>query len=132
MTESWEAEIVRESKALEMEHTYQVGLIDSLLGALETDDRQAADALFSQLLDASNLHFGGEEVMMRQHSFPQYGSHIEEHRRMVEALQDLLVRHAGGEALKDQVIAVRGWFSGHIQRMDRQFASHMAGYPSDE
>jgi len=132
MSQTWEAEIVREAKELEKEHTYQVGLIDSLLGALETDDHQAAAALFGQLLDASNLHFGDEEILMRQHSYPRYGAHVEEHRRMVEALQDLVQRFGAGEQLHDQVTAVRGWFAGHIQRMDREFASHLAGYPSGE
>jgi hemerythrin-like metal-binding protein len=132
MSQPWEAEIVRESKELEVEHTYQVGLIDGLLGALERGDRAGADAQFSTLLDASNLHFGDEEVMMRQHSYPKYGAHTEEHRRMIEALQDLMQRHAAGEQLADQVTAVRGWFAGHIARMDREFSSHMAGYPMAE
>lgn len=130
MSQTWEAEIVREAHELDKEHTYQVGLIDSLLGALETGDQAAATKLFSQLLDVSNLHFGDEEVLMRQHSYPKYGAHIEEHRRMVEALQDLVQRFSAGEQLHDQVTAVRGWFAGHIQRMDREFSSHMAGYPS--
>ncbi len=132
MSQSWEAEIARESAELDREHTYQVGLIDSLLGAMETGDRPAAVKLFGQVLDASNIHFGDEEVLMRQHSYPKYGAHIEEHRRMVEALQDLVQRFTNGEQLHEQVTAVRGWFAGHIQRMDREFSAHLSGRPAKD
>jgi hemerythrin-like metal-binding protein len=126
MSEAWDAEIARELQELETEHGYQAGLIDKLLGALETDDKLAANALFDQLLDVTSIHFADEQVLMRQHSYPIYGAHLDEHRRMVEALQDLINRNGAGEKLNDEVIAVRGWFASHIAHMDREFTTHIA------
>ena len=125
MSEAWDAEIAREMRELDTEHGYQVGLIDKLLGALETDDKPVVNALFDQLLDVTSIHFADEQVLMRQHSYPIYAAHLDEHRRMVEALQDLINRNGTGEKLNDEVIAVRGWFASHIAHMDREFAVHI-------
>jgi hemerythrin len=126
MTSTWEAELLRKANQLEIEHAYQVRLLDDLLRALETGDREAVGPLLGQVLDASNFHFGEEEVLMRQHSYPGSGAHTEAHRQMIAALQGLAARHSSGALTLAEVSEVRGRFVGHIQTLDREAAAYLA------
>jgi hemerythrin-like metal-binding protein len=119
-TTPWQREAEAAALSIDREHGLQLGLVDQLLASLEQNPNETP-ARFEDLLTTSDVHFASEEVLMRQHSYPKYGAHVEEHRRLVEALQDLLQRQARSEPMQEKVIALRRWLSAHIGGMDREF-----------
>ncbi len=111
--------------AVDGEHGVQLRLVDALHEAIVGGEpREQVRELLDRLLLLSDMHFGSEEVLMRFHAYPRYGTHVEEHRRLLDHLRNMRLRHAQGE---DGVLLVRElgrWLAAHVGGMDRDFAEH--------
>jgi hemerythrin-like metal-binding protein len=110
------------------EHGVQVQLLEALQAALSSGaDRGQAEEVLDRLLVFSDMHFGSEELLMRLHSYPRYGQHVDEHRRLIETLRGIQVRIQQGQQPAPLVSDLRQWLVGHITGMDRDFAEHASG-----
>jgi len=113
---------------LDGEHGVQVQLVEALQAALTAGaDRGHAEEILDRLLVFTDMHFGSEELLMRLHSYPRYGLHVDEHRRLLESLREIHARIQQGHQPADLVDDLRRWLVGHIAGMDRDFAAHAAG-----
>lgn len=121
---AWKREAENAKQRIDHEHGLQLILVDQLQRALERAPHDVANR-FSDLRAASELHFGNEEALMRQHTYPKYGVHTEEHRRITETLHDLERRYGLGEELADKVGAIRLWLGSHITGPDHEFDEFM-------
>jgi hemerythrin-like metal-binding protein len=114
---------------VDVEHQLQVQLVESVRTAVATGrERGAVSTLLAQLRDASDVHFGSEEVMMRFHSWEGYQAHVEEHRLLLEALEGLQ-RRFEQDAGKDLMVAfdqLQAWLVRHIRGADRAFTEYVA------
>ena len=120
---------------VDREHALQMSLLDAL--EKTSDAAQAAD-IVQTFRDATEAHFIGEEMLMRQHSYPLYHAHVEEHGRLLTALAALREKHQSGEAgathsahapkppQKQFLDELRDWLRAHVRGMDRDFASFAA------
>jgi hemerythrin-like metal-binding protein len=112
------------------EHGVQVQLVEALQAALSSGaDRPHAEEILDRLLVFTDMHFGSEELLMRLHSYPRYGLHVDEHRRLLDGLREIHARLGKGQAPADLVEDLHRWLVGHIAGMDRDFAAHAAGNP---
>jgi hemerythrin len=119
---AWERALELGSEEVEHEHRLQLDLFDSLEQALADGAAAMAPAeVLDRLVAYCDVHFGGEELLMRLRSYPRYGAHLEEHRRAMEALEDLRARHGRGEDVLERVRGLRRALAGHIEGMDRDF-----------
>jgi hemerythrin len=110
---------------LDGEHGVQLQLLDALEGALRCAGGPAGAAeLVDRLLVFSDMHFGSEELLMRLHSYPRYGEHVEEHRGLLEQLREIAARVRDGEDAHALALDLRRWLGGHIATHDRAFAEH--------
>jgi hemerythrin len=125
---AWQREAHAATESIEREHGLQLILVDQLAKALEQKPHDVAHR-FEDLRSASDAHFMSEEVLMRQHSYPKYGAHVEEHRRLVESLADLEARYTRGEVVLEKVFAMRQWLGSHIKGMDQDFEQFMKNGP---
>lgn len=75
---------------IDSEHRVQIGLMDALEQAVR-ERRQGArvDELLERLLDYSRVHFLSEQLLMRHHAYSGYDDHVQDHDRMVSALEEL-------------------------------------------
>jgi len=128
-TAAWSDELKLGIEAVDGEHRLQIALLDAFQAALSSGgDRTVTSEILARLDDYTNVHFMGEELMMRLHSYPGYGMHVEEHRRLVEQLRSLRGRYearADAEAM-GVLDELRRWLAGHIQTADRGFARFVA------
>jgi hemerythrin len=109
------------------EHGVQVQLVEALQGALQSGgDRAPAEEILDRLMVFTDMHFGSEELLMRLHSYPRYGLHVDEHRRLLESLREIHARIHHGDQAAGLVDDLRRWLVGHIAGMDRDFANHAA------
>jgi len=101
---------------VDREHGLQVALIDEL----ERAGSEAESASIAQRLhDTTEAHFIGEELLMRQHSYPLYHAHVEEHGKLLAQLAALRERH--GKSESGWRAELREWLQGHIRGPDRDF-----------
>lgn len=119
-TSNWTHEAAVAANGITLEHGLQLGLVDEVLKAIDTKST-ALDSLFGELLTMSDMHFGTEEVLMRQHSYPKYHLHVEEHARLLDLIKGLKVRAATGAPVKEEVGALRRQISAHIDGLDGEF-----------
>jgi len=128
-TAPWSDELKLGIEAVDGEHRLQIALLDAFQASLSSGgDRAVTAEILARLDDYTNVHFMGEELMMRLHSYPGYGMHVEEHRKLVEQLRSLRGRHearADAEAI-GVLDELRRWLAGHIQTADRGFARFVA------
>jgi hemerythrin len=109
------------------EHGVQVQLVEALQGALGSGgDRAHAEEILDRLMVFTDMHFGSEELLMRLHSYPRYGLHVDEHRKLLDGLRAIHARIHRGDAAAGLVDDLRRWLVGHISGMDRDFAAHAA------
>jgi hemerythrin len=107
------------------EHGVQLQLVEALQAALRGGaERAQAEELLDRLMVFTDMHFGSEELLMRFHSYPRYGLHVDEHRRLLESLREIHTRIHRGDAAQQLVDELRPWLVGHIHGMDRDFAAH--------
>lgn len=113
---------------VDVEHQLQVQLVEALRRSVAGgQDRAALSRLLQQLQDTSNVHFMGEELLMRFHSWERYEQHTEEHRRLLEELQSLrvLFERGGDDALQLGLEQLQTWLASHIRGMDSAFADYV-------
>ena len=129
MTASWQEDLGTGLAEVDVEHQLQVQLLGSLQSAVASSaPRPEIGALLQQLEDASNVHFGSEELLMRLHSWERYEQHVEEHRLLLEELRSLtgLFEHGSAADLAAGANRLQGWLASHIRGMDRAFAEYVA------
>lgn len=113
------------------EHGVQLQLVEALQAALTAGGNRAhAEEILDRLLVFTDMHFGSEELLMRLHSYPRYGLHVDEHRRLLDGLREIHARLGKGQQPAELVEDLRRWLVGHIAGMDRDFAAHAAGTPA--
>ena len=106
---------------VDREHDLQVSLLSELE---KSADAASAARIAQELRDTTEAHFIGEEVLMRQHSYPLYHAHIEEHARLLAELDSLSAAHQRGETQQKELLArLREWLRAHVRGMDRDFAN---------
>jgi hemerythrin len=114
---------------LDAEHDRQRLLIEAVRGALVARrDRATVSALLCQLQDASAAHFASEERLMRRHAWHRAAAHEVAHRRLLEGLATLRRDFETAASVELAVVLeqLKCWLAGHVQGMDRDFASHLA------
>jgi len=114
-------------EVVDAEHAVQVQLVDALRGALQSGGGpDQAEEIVDRLMVFTDMHFGSEELLMRLHSYPRYGLHVEEHRRLLDSLRALHARMQHGAPPLELVDELHRWLVGHVSGMDRDFAAHAA------
>jgi hemerythrin len=119
---AWERAIELGSEEVEHGHRLQLDLFGALEQALADGAAASASAeILDRLVAYCDVHFGGEELLMRLESYPRYEVHVEEHRRAMEALEDLRARHGRGEDTLERVRELQRAVVRHVEAMDRDF-----------
>jgi hemerythrin len=116
-------------KAMDDEHLVQLGLIDALVEAL--GDASANDSpaeLLARFVDFTELHFMSEQVLMRQHAYPEYAEHVADHEALIERLHALRDGLADGDDTPstEQALRIKGEMMGHIRNRDAALHAYLA------
>ena len=82
------------------------------------------------ILRYADFHFQFEEALMRLYGFPHIESHVQEHRRILQAAEAFIDESLRKVAPDDVAQFYQGWLATHIQEDDRQYAEYiLAGNP---
>ena len=124
------SEIVEEIRTLnstmDEEHRVQIWLIDALCKAVESASTPAeVGRLLEQLIDYTKAHFMSEELLMRMDSYEGFDEHVEDHSRMLDALDELTASHAAGDSklIPGQAKGFLSFLVRHIETRDARYAN---------
>jgi hemerythrin len=92
------------------------------------DEKQQGSAVFfalDQLADYARIHFAVEEIEMRIHRYPDFDTHVSEHRAF-----ELRIKQFSEEALHRNVFGdvrefLKDWLVQHIQIADKAYAPYI-------
>lgn len=104
-------------------HLEDVILINQLSAAANSKNIAATKIFLEELVEHTIGHFEGEEAMMREHNFPPYPIHKQEHDRVLKELRNVTRIFSEGEGDFSLVTSyVDGslipWLINHIETLD--------------
>ena len=104
---------------------------------------QTANRLYEEILSGRNQklledtlnfliryteeHFIQEEKLMEDYDFPEYETHIRQHERLIEEVQELRRKYVAGEIRMDMSIVnlLKDWIINHILTEDRKYGPYL-------
>lgn len=82
------------------------------------------------ILRYADFHFQFEEALMRLYNFPQIDTHVQEHRRILQAAEIFIDESLRKVAPDDVAQFYQSWLATHIRNDDRLYADFiLAGNP---
>lgn len=122
----WSPEYSVNINAIDEQHKELVAILNRLFLAVS---RQEGDKVIAGILDAltdyTRTHFALEERLMREAKYDELGAHIEEHRRLIEKLDQLCKVHLLEEKpiYFEMLSFLKTWLREHIQGEDRKYSA---------
>ena len=113
--------------AMDGEHRVQVGLINALCDAVESEkSANEVGRILEQLVDYCKVHFMSEELLMRLDSYDGFEEHVEDHAQMIEALEAIAKNQGAGNAklIPGQARSLLGFLLRHIETRDASYAAN--------
>ena len=121
--------LVTGNDMIDAQHKELIGKIDSLLTYCENgEEKVEAIKMLDYLAEYTDFHFGEEEKLQEEVSFPGMEEHKKKHaefKKAVEELHDMLEEEEGPtdafvDAVKKNVV---DWLFDHIKQMDQALAA---------
>ena len=121
--------LVTGNDMIDAQHKELIGKIDSLLTYCENgEEKVKAIKMLDYLAEYTDFHFGEEEKLQDEVSFPGMEEHKIKHaefKKAVEELHDMLEEEEGPtdafvDAVKKNVV---DWLFDHIKQMDQALAA---------
>ena len=128
---AWNEKLDLGHEAMDHEHHLQIALVSALTDAIEQRRPASARKLVEQLTTYSKIHFGSEEVLMEASAYPDLADHAEEHRTLLEAVNELsgALEREEHELALAFAVELRAGLAGHMAGSDQRLVSHVAPPP---
>jgi hemerythrin len=112
------------------EHRHMIELINRINDTLGDGGQvEIAWSAMDELLLSTEAHFAHEERVMVQHKFPGTSHHIEEHRKLLEQMRNLIweAKHSPSPVRVQLVPAfLADWAELHILHDDRKLGAFLS------
>lgn len=131
MNNTLDKSLVTGNELIDRQHTELIGKIDKLLNCCEQGGGKVETIkILDYLSDYTEFHFGEEEKLQEEVSYPGLAQHRQKHeefRRAVGELHEMLIEEEGPtDAFVNAVRKnVRDWMFDHIKNVDRAVASYI-------
>ena len=128
---AWNEKLDLGHEAMDHEHHLQIALVSALTDAIEQRRPASARKLVEQLTTYSKIHFGSEEVLMEASAYPDLADHAEEHRTLLEAVNELsgALEREEDELALAFAVELRAGLAGHMAGSDQRLVSHVTPPP---
>ncbi len=116
---------------IDAEHKRLVGMINELHAAMKEGTAfEAIDGIFDGLVDYTIRHFGHEEQLMTEFSYPQYVVHKKQHTDLTTHVGELKKRLAQGgrrpSVTLETMAFLKEWLTTHIMDSDKRMGVYIA------
>lgn len=128
----WEARFSVRISDIDQQHQRLIGLINQLYAAIERANRLATlgsvmseletvSSVLDELIAYADYHFTTEEEYMREHAYPAYERHCQEHRLFADKAHAFKQRFQKKTRLSLEIVEfLRTWWQNHILDTDKQ------------
>jgi hemerythrin len=113
-------------KTIDDQHRELVNILNRLFVAVS---RREGDKVIAGILDAlvsyTQTHFALEERLMRQAKYKDIEAHMEEHRKLLDQLDQLCKKHLLEEKpiYFEMLSFLKTWLKEHIQGVDTKYSA---------
>lgn len=124
---SWKDCYATKVSCFDAEHKKLVLLVDRYFKALrEKRGNEVVKEILAELLDYAGTHFAHEENLMKEHDYPDYQTHCQEHRKMVATVRGFQTILEDKSQNMDEVLLtvrnfLRDWLLNHIVAVDQSY-----------
>lgn len=112
---------------LDDQHKEILELANDVIRAVEEkQEREVVGAIFSKIMELTEIHFKLEEDLMEQTGFPGFESHANEHKILKEQATQYGNQHKLGN-INGTIFAMFliGWVLIHIKKEDKKYTDHL-------
>lgn len=112
-------------------HKNLLGLILDLQRSLRSEriNYKVIKDTFNELESYTRYHFSAEEKLMKKYGFPEYDTHVKEHRNFVKEIEELIVKYEQnrGDVNVKMLNFLKEWLVKHILNTDRSYSELIKG-----
>jgi len=129
---TWDDSIALNISEIDNQHKQLVNIINEMFDALkDARGNEVIDDILKRLVDYTNYHFMTEERYFDQFRYSESEHHKEEHRYLVEQVNEFKKAYDRGEIKRDgsdSILSVdlwsllKNWLINHIQVSDKKYA----------
>ena len=130
---TWDDSIALNISEIDNQHKQLVSIINEMFDAMkDARGTQVIDGILKRLVDYTDYHFGTEERYFGQFRYLESEHHKEEHRYLVEQVNEFKKAFDEGKIKRDgsdSVLTVdlwkllKYWLINHIKISDKKYAS---------
>lgn len=117
------------------EHQRMIELVNRINDLLSYGKQiESAWNALDELLAVTEEHFAHEEEIMAQRGYPDMAGHVEEHRKLLEQVRNLIgqAQHSPSRVKVGLVSAfLADWAEQHILQEDRRLGAYLAEHGKD-
>ena len=120
----WSDELSVGIQEIDDQHQLLVTLLNKLHTAIhQHHGKAAAQAILSELVEYTKIHFVVEESLMRILGFPGYADHKTQHDILIDEVKELQEKLASGKkSISFELLHfLRMWLTKHIMNEDQQY-----------
>ncbi|MBF0189928.1 MAG: bacteriohemerythrin [Magnetococcales bacterium] len=120
----WDERLVTGVREVDADHRKLVDMVNRLHHAMkEGEGREVLGALLKELADYTVFHFQREEGYFARYGYPDLTSHVQEHRKLLDAVANLIQRFEAGDfsVAIDLLGIAKSWLIEHIMDVDMRF-----------
>ncbi len=110
------------------EHREMIDLINALHARMsEEASDDAVLAFLGEIHARISSHFALEEKIMREARYAGYGSHKQDHERLLDEIRDLMDERETGTEFDEAAFAarLRAWFTEHFRSEDARLHKYL-------
>ncbi|HLP99119.1 MAG TPA: bacteriohemerythrin [Sideroxyarcus sp.] len=122
----WSSEYSVNIKTIDDQHRELVNILNRLFVAVSKREGDKAIAgILDALVSYTQTHFALEERLMRQAKYKDIVPHMEEHRKLLEQLDQLAKKHLLEEKpiYFEMLSFLKTWLKEHIQGVDTKYSA---------
>ncbi len=125
---NWDSSYSVKVKRFDDDHQQLFKIINELYdGMMARRGQEVLQKVLNELLQYTERHFAGEEVVMKNAGYPQLQAQIEQHRRFTDKIKEVSAKYkAGGIGMTVEVLDfLTDWLKKHIVGMDKQYSEFL-------
>ena len=130
MLAEWNAKFETGIQEVDLQHQVLFDNVNRLYADLNTGrDRQVLDDVFLELVVYVGSHFGTEERLMEESSYPGLAKHRIEHQRLTEKVKEYRALFEAGADLEEEMFEfLLSWLVNHILETDMQMGRYFRAH----
>ncbi|MCU7939344.1 MAG: bacteriohemerythrin [gamma proteobacterium symbiont of Bathyaustriella thionipta] len=124
----WNNELSVGINSIDEQHKKLVNLINELNDALQSGKaNQVLAGIFDGLAVYTINHFGYEEELFAQYGYPESQAHKNEHRVLIQQVNDLQEKMNQGDFMisVEVMVFLKNWLINHILKTDKAYAQFL-------